>query len=615
MCGIAGFVSPDLNENEGYSVLEKMLKRIHHRGPDAWGMFHQNSTYLGHKRLSIIDLHEVSNQPFHRGDYTIVFNGEIYNYIEVRQTLIEKGHTFKTASDTEVILAAYEEYGSQCVQHFMGMWAFAILNKKQNSLFCSRDRFGIKPFYYSHSAGDFVFASEMKAVLAHPKTSKQINNSAISRYLQLGWIDNGKDTFFEFIQVLPPAHNAFVVDGNIKLERYWNIEPKASTLLEEDEIVFTFRTLLRNSVVLHNRSDVKVGACLSGGLDSSTLCAMMASSDSQTNFQAFHIFYTGKSGVDERIYAQEIQKRYANQIELHTLSPSENDLANHYDDFMQNLELPPMSSSPYSQYFVMKLAAQHGVKVVLDGQGADEYMAGYKHAVYRYLHDVIKQRGIGAGLKALKQVSEIASYTSNAKLSALLKTVLTFVFTETKLYKLEFKHSKPFVGINDGHISIQHPEFEQRLLQFLYHQLFQTSLNNLLYYEDRNSMRFSIESRVPFLDHRLPEFVFQNASNLLIKDGWSKYLLRKSGEPFLPESITYRRDKKGFVTPGEILWMNGVLKPYLMEPDLVFPENSVDKSKANKLKKSYQRGELKNADLVWRLSNFSYWFTNVYPKF
>lgn len=615
MCGIAGFFQPNFLPDEGQAVLEKMLVRIAHRGPDARGTHLQNGFFLGHNRLSIIDLQAASNQPFHRGGNCLVFNGEIYNYLEIKAELQAKGHQFVTESDTEVILAAYESYGFACVDHFVGMWAFALLDFSKNLLFCSRDRFGIKPFYFHHTAKHFVFASEVKSVLAHPEVPKEPNGRMISKFLQHGWVDNGRDTFFENIFALAPAHNLVLEGGAIKMWQYWALPTQLQPEVDAALAAQGFSDRLRDSVKIHSRSDVQLGSCLSGGLDSSAICAIQAHDNPKQKFQAFHIYYTGELGVDERPFAQQVANKFPNQIALHTLTPAPTDLSAHFHDFMYHMEVPVPSSSPYSQYFVMQLAHNKGVTVVLDGQGADEFLAGYKHGIYRFLRDTLQQDGWRAAQKAFKDLCAVKGIKGMGKIDLALKTALGFLCSENQLYQLEYKYFLPKLGLQDGAETIAPSPYKERLLQFLQHSLFQTGLNNLLYYEDRNSMRWSLESRVPFLDHRLVAYVFEKTPHLILKEGWSKYVLRKGLQWILPAAITWRRDKKGFVTPGEVLWMNGALKSHLMDVPWTFPAGTVDEKRALALKKGYEKGNMKHAQMVWRLAVLAYWHREILPKF
>ena len=224
MCGIAGFIDPKIETDNGLTLLEDMLSSIAHRGPDARGKWHEEAVFLGQNRLSIIDLSEASNQPFFYGDIVIAFNGEIYNYLEIKETLKAKGYPFHTTGDTEVICAAYKEYGERCVEHFMGMWAFALWDKTKKKLFCSRDRFGIKPFYFSEINGGFYFGSEYKVFKQIPSFDKSLNIEHIQRGIALNWVTHNEETYFNQLQSLKPAHSLVIENGNKKIYRYWDID-------------------------------------------------------------------------------------------------------------------------------------------------------------------------------------------------------------------------------------------------------------------------------------------------------------------------------------------------------------------------------------------------------
>lgn len=614
MCGIAGFYAPGYTPDESGATVETMLEKIRQRGPDARGSFRFDGFNLGHNRLSIIDLAVSANQPLHRGHLSIVFNGEIYNYLEIRETLRAKGLHFDTDSDTEVILAAYEVYGEQCVDHFMGMWAFALLDRRSGRLFCSRDRFGIKPFYYAFSEGGFAFASEPKCLLGLPGVSREVNPAMISQYLRMSWVDGVSETFLRDVHALPAAHNLVLHEGKSEIYRYWDLRPGEPNAAPKsvDEAAERFRELLYQSVSLHSRSDVGFGVCLSGGLDSSSLAALLATQNPEKKTKAFHIYYAGKGEVDERKFARQVAERYPDRLELYTLSPSASDIADCFDDFMQNMGCPVPSSSPYSQYFVMKLAASNGIKVVLDGQGSDEYLAGYRHAAYRVLRDRLLQKGPVAMMREFNAIRRISSLNTKTAATYFYKTLLTTFFSEQQIYDKGYRFGRPAVDSPDWNPVVMGTDRKSSgLFRFSYHQLFQTSLNNLLLYEDRNSMRFSLESRVPFLDHRLVEFASSLPTGYIFNEGWSKLVLRKAISPYVPEGIAYRRDKKGFETPFS--WMRGPLKDALLAEPWKFPEGLVNETRAAELKRKYLAGDSSNADMVWRLATLSYWYRNVLP--
>lgn len=608
MCGIAGIIDTNLNQDDATSLMNKMLASILHRGPDNSWQWLELPVVFGHNRLSIIDLSDNANQPMEYGDFIITYNGEVYNYLEVKKKLVAKGYAFTTKSDTEVILAAYKEYGENCVEYFVGMWAFAIWDKKKKNLFCSRDRFGIKPFYYIHQGNKFYFGSEYKPLKLTPIFRNGINQLQISRGLQLGWVTYHDETYFEVIKQIPAAHNLIFKDGNVTVKKYWDIDLTQKFNGSFEEKKNKFYELFIDSIKLHTRSDVEVGGCLSGGLDSSSIISAAVKNFPSSSFKTFTIFYEGENGVDERPWVNEVLKKYP-QIDPDYFSPSENDLMENFEKAIYFADVPLTGSSPISQYFVMKLASQHKMKVLLDGQGSDECLAGYMHSFYRLLGGMSKNFNLLAATKTLLQHKKQQGFSFGKTVDVLLKSKLAAIFSEQSLYNLEYKNYFPFLTKQ----KFAHPfslknNAGTRLNNFLYHLTFNTSLPSLLHFEDRNSMAFSIESRVPFLDHRLVEFIFSLADEDKINQGETKYILRKSLAPILPETITNRKDKKGFVTPGEVKWLRGSLK-FLVDADF----NNIDfinQTKAKMVIEDFKKGNNKNANLVWRLAVLNYWLKN-----
>ena len=352
MCGIAGFISQNSSEANAEKLIQQMLKSIAHRGPDARGIWMNAPVFLGHNRLSIIDLSKDGNQPMEYFDSVITYNGEIYNYIEVREQLIKLGYSFKTKSDTEVILAAYREYGKQCVHHFVGMWAFAIWDKKEELLFCSRDRFGIKPFYYLHEVEQFYFGSEYKALKSSPLFSDDLNLAQVARGLQLGWVCYEEETYYTGLKSLPASHNLIFSKGRVIIEKYWDIDfnKRYSGTVEQKKQEFL--KLFEDSIRLHMRSDVEVGACLSGGLDSSAIASAISVYFPEAKPKTFTIYYEGKDSVDERPFVQEVLKKYP-ALEPNYFSPSDRQIEESFEKAVYHADVPITSSSPLSQYFVM----------------------------------------------------------------------------------------------------------------------------------------------------------------------------------------------------------------------------------------------------------------------
>ena len=610
MCGIAGFIDPKITKDSAENLIGKMLRCIVHRGPDHTAHYIDMPVVLGHNRLSILDLSSEADQPMHYMDLVMIFNGEIYNFIEIRDRLSTIGYKFKTTGDSEVILAAYKEWGEDCVKEFMGMWAFAIWDKSKRKLFCSRDRFGIKPFYYISNSGRIYFGSEIKTLKFSPLYTNQLNLNQVSRGLQLGWTSYEDETYFQLIKSIPAAHNLVWENEEIRINKYWDINfdhIEKGSFNERKEV---FKEKFFNSINLHLRSDVEVGGALSGGIDSSAIASVIGKNYQDTEFKTFTIYYEGKGDVDERPFASAVVDQYKN-LKPFYYQPDEKELIDDFEKVMQAQEIPMSGSSPISQYYVMKLAAKHKIKVLLDGQGSDEYLAGYMHSFYRYIGGYLKNFHIKKGLEALKDHARLQGFGKVKTADIFVKSALAGVMNEQQFYELEYKKFYPFVS-NQPKTQVPF-ELENRdtsrLNKFLYHLLFHTMLPSLLHYEDRNSMAFSIESRVPFLDHNLVEFAFSLPDDDKIHKAQTKYILREALKEELPFSIYNRKDKKGFVTPGEVKWLRGPLS-FLLEADFSNLD-FLDQKKVKSVMDDYKKGNNKNAILVWRIAVLNYWMKRV----
>ncbi len=379
MCGIAGIVDPELSEEKKQELTHGMLEKIIHRGPEDSSVFTEEAVALGHNRLKIIDLSDEANQPFHYEDVAIAFNGEIYNYIEIRAELEKQGYHFRTKGDTEVICAAFKYWGDDCVKRFVGMWALALWDKTKKRLFCSRDRFGIKPFYYFTKGEGLYFASEYKALKALPFFPAEINVEQVMRGLQMSWAVFKDETYYTHLKSLRGAHNLIWQNGKISIERYWDIDfnAPASTLNWEAKKEH-FYALFRDAVKLHSRSDVQNGTCLSGGLDSSAIASMYSTLLPEATIKSFSVYYEGEGAVDERPFVKEVVKKYTH-IDPYYFSPNEQEITDSFYRIAYHSDVPLLGSSYISQYFLMQLAKSKGVTVVLDGQGSDE-VPGWIHA-------------------------------------------------------------------------------------------------------------------------------------------------------------------------------------------------------------------------------------------
>jgi len=590
MCGIAGIINKNGIES---GQLQKMSEVLRHRGPDDEGyvMISLEGSYtflrgrdtipelsgipnikeklsdqvigMVHRRLSIIDLTATGHQPmtYQNDQLLIVFNGEIYNYKEIRHELKNKGYKFTSESDTEVIMASYIEWGELCVNRFIGMWSFALYDKRKGELFLSRDRFGIKPLYFVHKDNKFAFASEIKALLALDFVEAKANINAVIEFLAFGNTSDPSGNLFAEIEVVPEGCSLLVdiKNGSKKLSRYYDLEKATEGKLfnSESEAIEEFRSIFQNTVQLHIRSDVPVGVNLSGGLDSSSLTAFMAMELGGKPFNTFTAAFH-QVDLDESGFAKLVTGRYPSIIPHYTY-PDIHVFWDELDKQIWHHDLPFHSTSMFAQWEVMKLAHNNNIKVLLNGQGADEMLGGYYNFAGIYILDLIKQ------LKLVKAVHEYNSikknYTKNINsaisraLYAFLPEYLKTIARKNQRIGMQFisQDYQPYIS------KIKPPELYGKDYRSLSINAVKNGLQQLLRYEDRLSMAFSIESRVPFLDHRLVEYSIALDSSLKLKDGWTKYILRKSSEPFLPKDIIWRKDKMGFLTPAN-QWKNELNK-------------------------------------------------------
>ncbi len=606
MCGIAGFVDLQMSVEQKKDLAFKQLRCITHRGPEASNVFVDGPVALGHNRLKIIDLSDEANQPFEYDDLVMAFNGEVYNYVELKADLETKGYRFRTHGDTEVMCAAYKHYGEECVKYFTGMWSFALWDKTRQKLFCSRDRFGIKPFYYILQGQHLYFASEYKALKELPFFKADVNTEQVNRGLQMVWSVYRDQTFYKQVKNLEPAHNLVWQAGNVTVNRYWDIDfsqPASSLTWEEKKE--KFYALFKDSVRLHARSDVPNGTCLSGGLDSSAISSMYSTLMPDTPIKSFSIYY--EDDVDERPFIYEVVNKYPN-IQPFYFSPSDAQIADSFDKVAYHADVPLLGSSFISQYFLMQLAKKEGVTVAIDGQGSDEYLGGYLHSFYRVLGQLYGSGQIFKAGDLLSNLSEREHFSSKKKRDFLLKSIVGAFSNENRMYNLEYGQLNKYLkaGVTDLSFEDKSPD---KFANFLYHILLNTTLQTLLHFEDRNSMAFSLESRVPFLEHKLVEFAFTLPRQDKINDqAETKYILREALKPVLPKAVYERKDKKGFVTPGEVKWLNGPLK-FLLDIDY----KRFDWMQQDKLKQvveAYKHGDTSKAAFVWRLACTHYWLKN-----
>lgn len=631
MCGIAGILG-----KIRYSryTLTKTSDLLRHRGPDDEGFYiHSagkeyhcgytdtvsNIGYLNnladidpmlihdvafvHRRLSIIDLTNEGHQPFkdNTGNFIITYNGEIYNYLELREELKHLGYIFRSMTDTEVILNSYKEWGEKCVNRFLGMWTFAIYNKLDNTVFFSRDRFGIKPLYYRLAGQNMFFASEIKGLPYFFETSNDINDVSFIHYTY-GIPTNDNSTLFQNVYTIPAGCNAYysLSDSSLTIDKYYDItRTNSNNSATNKNLLEEYKWLLKDSIKLHMRSDVEIGSCLSGGLDSSAIVSI-ASKNTRSRFKTFTASYYNES-IDETKFVRLLAAGTSN-IDCYFIYPSSSEYLNNIDKLIWHQDLPIHSSSMFAQWQVMKLANEHCIKVLLDGQGADESLGGYSIFTGVYLWEILKSGNIFSFFSEANKIKNNRLVSPYRELSRVLFHSLPNVIA----YFIKDRTRLPY-SIFDTDIKIPNKvkSIYSNFLNGSVHNI-TNGLQELLRYEDKSSMAFSIESRVPFLDHRLVEFSLMINSSLKIYNGYSKYILRKSIENYAPSEIVWRKDKKGFVTP-ESDWqkeISEIMRQYINECS--FP-GIIDKKKTLKVFSDYGKNNTFDSQ-IWKLFAILKWY-------
>lgn len=628
MCGICGRV--ELKPGGGFSRedLRAMADTIRHRGPDDHGEFFSGPVALGFRRLSIIDL-ATGHQPMANEDGTIwiVFNGEIYNHPQLRPELEKRGHKYATNADTETILHLYEEYGDDCVLHLRGMFGFAIFDTQRNRLFCARDRLGIKPFYYTLTAEQFGFASEIKALFELPGARPALNRSILPEFLALGYISS-EPTMFEGIQKLMPGHRLTLefANGSPKLhtEQYWDLDlTRMHAPKDETECVTQFRDLFDETVRMHLMSDVPLGVFLSGGLDSSAIAATMASFR-KDRIQTFSVGYAEDS-YSELPYARIMAKHIGAEYNEVLLGP---------DTFFAKLpqliwqeDEPIVWPSSVALHVVSELASQK-VKVVLTGEGGDEMFAGYlKYRVSLWnmsagpTYRKLVPNAIQSGIRGLLASNVLPDYFRRKFRHSFLYYPEAFekiyfdnfysVFPQDEQPQLlTDRVAEELRSMNAYANSMQFfsEDGKRPLLDRLLYLDIKTYLVELLMKQDQMSMSTSLESRVPFLDHKLVEFAMSLPAELKVRNMSGKYLLRKAMAERLPDEIL-NRNKKGFPTPIRP-WLRNQLFEQVSSilSDGRMVERGLFKPEAIKqLLVEHKRGSSAATEGCWRLLNFELW--------
>ena len=524
MCGITGIIN-----RSGQPVDEQELLRARdlarHRGPDGAGHWLFKNVGLGHRRLSIIGLGGKGKQPMKFGHVVVVHNGEIYNYLELREELSKHGYTFQSDTDTEVLAAAYYHWGQDCVQRFTGMWAFAIYDKKKEVLFCSRDRFGVKPFYFTEIGSKFCFASEIKQFTAIKGWQARMNEPRCREWLHTGQYDRTVETLFDGVFQLQAGHNLTFDPGNNRFEtnQYYDlreqINPRPGLSFENAKT--RFRELFYDAVRLQLRSEVKIGLTLSGGLDSSSLAAAMAEqmAGNSNGLESFSACFHQK-GFNEEPFVDAVVKKL--ELVPHKVTPCVDDLLDKWAAVTWHLEEPLPNLGDLTHYLVFEAARRRGVKVNLCGQGADEILAGYDAFYLAFWKGLLRSRPLKTFLEVIYFVQQHPATVKKRLLRQVKGKEVT-----------PFQKVSPLTPLQNTSLLF----IETSVLPYILHS------------EDRLSMAHSIESRVPFLDHRLVEFCLSLPDDFKIKNGIRKRVMREAMRPGLPPAVYRRYDKIGFETP------------------------------------------------------------------
>lgn len=621
MCGIAG-----IHGTQNEELLRTFSSEMKHRGPDGDGYFFGKTVSLINRRLAIID-RKGGDQPIYNEDKSVVvvYNGEMYNYRELRVELENAGHVFSTQSDTEVIVHGYEEWGDTCFDRFNGMFGIALYDIKKDRLILARDHFGIKPLYFTDTeeGKPFAFASEIKPLLASQFVSPIPNDRIIYRYLRYRIHDDGRETFFSGINRLLPGEMMIIEKGKREIKSYTHLQKellKASQDSNHNDLsnqqIDGFNTLLTDSISRRLISEVPVGTCLSGGLDSSAVVAVVnkllkeqvKDAGSVGSIQkTFSAVFPGSTN-DEESYIKALLAT-SKKIQDFRILPNSKEFLSDVADFVKTQEEPTISTGPYAQYKVMEKVSKE-VTVVLDGQGSDEMMAGYMPYYFVYLKQLIHEKDFAGVARELWTGKDVfAKFLINkiqAPSFAKAMEGKPNSVDPKKLMNAEFSAKHKTERFN-----VEQKNLKKRLIQ----DIFQNSLQSLLRYEDKNGMRFSVEGRVPFLDFRLLKYIFSLSDKAIIWNGWNKYILRKATEAILPEVINKRRNKIGFTTPEHewFLKEQKSIREYFTNP-LFISKAYLNQAELVMAFDGYVRGETNDSMVFWRALNLELWLKEFFPR-
>lgn len=608
MCGIFGILNQKTDSIINKDRVEASVSTMKHRGPDALISEIINPYLaLGHARLSIIDIGHQSDQPFHYEDLTLVFNGEIFNYIELRKELEDEGYSFKTNSDTEVIPAAYLHWGMDCVNRFNGMWAFALFDKKKDLLFCSRDRFGIKPFNYSFHNGQFIFASEIKAILTYMPDLKSPNYNSISRYCRETIGAQATETWFKNVLRLSPGHNLLVTRSSHHVIKYYSYTKNTNKKIDLQEATAEYLRIFNDSVKLRMRSDVPVGLTLSGGVDSASIaCSVKQQIDGK--LKAYTARFDG-----EPFNEYDVAKKLCSILDYESVPVDVpyNNYVNELKEIIYHLESGHGSPAIFPLWHIAKIAKKD-ITVFLEGQGADEILGGYVNSIFfDYFRDLIFAGDFSKAFYELKKHSE----TWPVSKSLLLNLRLGLPAGMRRLYRSVNGLEQIYAGELKSHIPFNYNAIDTKGFDSVFNKklalLHQTGLVNLLHYGDAISMAHSMENRLPFMDYRLVEFASSMPPKLKLNDGLGKFVHRQALKKMVPDFILNNPKKLGFVSPLKQIFSNekwGALK--ILSGDKLNERKLFDRNRIKKMIDEHAIGKVNHERILFKILSVELWFQN-----
>ena len=616
MCGIA--VAAGVNGHRmDRVVLERMTKSLLHRGPDDGGIYLEGSVGLGFRRLSILDLSDAAHQPMVSDDglHILVFNGEIFNFVELRDELRQFGHQFRSSGDSEVLLTAYRQWGRDCLSKLNGMWAFVIFDRTRRCLFGSRDRFGVKPLYYSRHPDVILFASEIKAVRASGYHKEGVNWKTAASFLLEGRLDNQIETFYEGIEQIPPGSGFELdLDGTWRQWRFWSLDDVPSMASENPAA--TFADLFEDSVRLRMRSDVSVGVCLSGGLDSTAIICAAARHRRDTaigSTEPLLAFCYMAKEYDESAYISDTLLQTGAQLKQLQTSPI--DLWNDLRSVLRYQDEPVHTMTAIVGYQLMRLAASQGIRVVLNGQGADETIGGYSSYFTDYWMALIRQGRVRAAWSAIMTYTAAHGGNALVRFNAAVSRLLAWELYRINAYRQWARSRREgrsrnnlwfSKGLSQYLVNDDLPPKGGTLSSALKQSVTTAPLPLYLRIEDRNSMAHSVEARLPFLDYRLVSFLFSLSDDWKVRGPWNKFVLREAMRERIPESVRSRVDKMGFPTAGQRWFAHDLYEPVrdLLGSRATRERGIYDTSVILKDLDRHRRGEIDAANRLFHMVEF-----------